>query len=96
MRDQRRAPRTPVCLSAIVSAESSQTLEQPALLRDMSESGLFFYCKFEPDMGSAVSVRFNVETEGIVNRMLVHGNVVRIVRFPGAATGVAIRIALPQ
>lgn len=97
MRDQRRAPRTPVCLSAIVSSEGHDALEQPALLRDMSDSGLFFYCKFEPSLGAVVSVRFNLDSEGDdVNRMLVQGQVVRIVRYPGAATGIAIQIVPTQ
>jgi hypothetical protein len=93
--DQRRSPRTPVCLSAIVTSEEDG-LEQQALLRDISESGVFFYCKFEPKLGSTVSVRFNTINEGETSRMLVHGNVVRIVRYPGAATGVAIAVSLPH
>jgi hypothetical protein len=70
--------------------------EQQALLRDISESGVFFYCKFEPSIGSNVSVRFNVINEGETSRMLVRGNVVRVVRYPGAATGVAIAVSLPN
>jgi PilZ domain len=92
MEDQRRAPRTPVCMSAIVSTVPD-TFEQPALVRDMSESGLFFYCKFEPALGSEISVRFNTVEEGETERVLVRGNVVRIVRYPGAATGVGIVLA---
>lgn len=89
MEDQRRSPRTPVCMSAIVST-LPDTFEQPALVRDMSQTGLFFYCKFEPELGTEVSVRFNTVDEGETERVLVRGNVVRIVRYPGAATGVAI------
>jgi hypothetical protein len=89
--DQRRSPRTPVCVSAIISTVPDD-FEQPALLRDISESGLFFYCKFEPQLGSEVTVRFNLLEEGEKSRMLVRGNVIRIVRYPGAATGVAIAI----
>jgi hypothetical protein len=89
--DQRRSPRTPVCVSAIISTVPD-AFEQPALLRDISDSGLFFYCKFEPEMGSEVTVRFNLIEEGEKSRMLLRGNVVRIVRYPGAATGVAIAL----
>lgn len=92
LEDQRRAPRTPVCLSAIVSSESPDFFEQPALLRDMSDSGLFFYCKFEPPAGTQVTVRFNTLNEGEPSRMLLHGTVVRVVRYPGAATGIAIQL----
>jgi hypothetical protein len=91
MPDQRLAPRTPVCLSAIVSA-AQDGFEQAALLRDMSESGLFFYCKFDPQIGSEVSVRFNLVDEGESNRMLLRGKVVRVVKYPGAATGVAVSL----
>lgn len=93
MADQRRTPRTPVCHSAIVTSEEDG-LEQQALLRDLSESGVFYYCKFEPKLGSSVSVRFNSTNEGEISRMLVRGEVVRIVRYPGAATGVAIAVSL--
>src|SRR5262245_12576439 len=75
LEDQRRAPRTPVCLSAIVSSESPEFFEQPALLRDMSDTGLFFYCKVEPPAGAHVSVRFNMMAEGEPSRMLLHGQV---------------------
>lgn len=92
LEDQRRAPRTPVCLSAIVSSDSPDFFEQPALLRDMSDSGLFFYCKLEPPAGTQVTIRFNTMNEGEPNRMLLHGTVVRIVRYPGAATGIAIQL----
>jgi hypothetical protein len=91
MQDQRLAPRTPVCLSAIVSAPDDG-FEQAALLRDMSDSGLFFYCKFDPQIGSEVSVRFNLVDEGEPSRMLLRGKVVRVVKYPGAATGVAISV----
>jgi hypothetical protein len=91
MQDQRLAPRTPVCLSAIVSA-ADDGFEQAALLRDMSDSGLFFYCKFDPQIGSEVSVRFNLDEEGDSSRMLVRGKVVRVVKYPGAATGVAVSV----
>jgi hypothetical protein len=92
MEDQRRAPRTPVCLSAIVSSDNSDFFEQPALLRDMSDTGLFFYCKLEPPAGAQVTVRFNMMAEGEPSRMLLRGTVVRIVRYPGAATGIAIQL----
>ena len=92
MADQRRSPRTPVCLSAIVATPEPEGFEQPALLRDISETGLFFYCKFEPTMGTEISVRFNQTDAGQTERMLVRGNVVRIVRYPGAATGIAIAL----
>lgn len=91
MEDQRLAPRTPVCLSAIVSTPEDG-FEQAVLLRDMSDSGLFFYCKFEPQIGSEVSVRFNLVDEGDPTRMLLHGKVVRVVKYPGAATGVAVSL----
>src|SRR6185369_8958054 len=99
MEDQRRAARTPVCLSAIVSSNHPDFFDQPALLRDMSDSGLFFYCKLEPPAGTQVTVRFNMVTEGEPSRMLLHGTVVRVVRYPGAATGIAIQLlntAKPQ
>jgi len=92
MEDQRRAARTPVCLSAIVATMEPDQFEQPALLRDISDTGLFFYCKFEPVMGTEVTVRFNQTDEGETERMLVRGSVVRVVRYPGAATGIAIRL----
>ena len=92
MEDQRRAPRTPVCLSAIVASLEPDGFEQPALLRDISDSGLFFYCKLEPTLGTEVSVRFNQTDAGEPERVLLRGSVVRIVRYPGAATGIAIRL----
>jgi PilZ domain-containing protein len=95
MEDQRRSPRTPVCMSAIVST-MPDSFDQPALVRDMSQSGLFFYCKFEPTLGSEVAVRFNTVEEGETERILLRGNVVRIVRYPGAATGVGIVLSEPR
>jgi hypothetical protein len=92
MEDQRRAPRTPVCLSAIVSSENPDFFEQPALLRDMSDTGLFFYCKLEPPAGAQVTVRFNMIADGEPSRMMLHGTVVRVVRYPGAATGIGIQL----
>ncbi len=98
--EQRAAERRPVCVSAMVSCTEPHCQDKIGLIRDMSDSGIFFYSNIAPEMGSDVILTFNIPSSdrqsftapaggGVVCR----GTVVRLVKTAaGAATGVAIEL----
>lgn len=79
--ERRRAQRKlMVCGGTVEQGETRYA----CLIRDVSESGLFFYAPFAPPLGEAIQVSFC----GVV----CHGCVVRVEEKGfGAATGVGIR-----
>ena len=67
--------------------------ESVGLLRDISQTGMFFYCRLSPAVGSEieVTIRPSVADSRIVVRCRCR--VVRIeASVPGAATGVGVEI----
>ena len=64
-----------------------------ALIRDVSASGVFFYCNLDPPMGTDLTVAFTMPgAEGYVE-VLCQGKVVRREEYPvGAAMGIAARL----
>jgi len=73
-----------------ISAEGQETV---GLLRDISQTGMFFYCSSAPNMGTLVEVviRPSAADPGVVVRCRC--KVVRLESpIPGAATGVGVSI----
>ena len=95
MVEQRSTVRTPVCISGTVSWRGNNELI--ALVRDVSDSGVFFYSNFAekhyPDLGQDLTLNFAMDRGDKKVEMRCRGRVVRMVRFPtGAATGVAVKL----
>ena len=71
--------------------KSSRTHEHVALVRDISDKGIFFYSDFLPTLGDQLD--FVVEYLNGSDRVRLHlkGTVARVERAsPGSATGVAV------
>ena len=64
-----------------------------ALVRDISATGVFFYCNLDAPVGAELSVAFTMPgAEGYVE-VLCQGRVIRREQYPaGAATGIAARL----
>lgn len=64
-----------------------------ALIRDVSASGVFFYCNLDPPVGTDLTVAFTMPgAEGYVE-VLCQGKVIRREEYPvGAAMGIAARL----
>lgn len=98
--EQRGTHRRSVCLSARVSCAASQHQDKIGLIRDVSDSGIFFYANFAPEVGAKVTLSFSIPPsdenspeEAATGEVTCRGHVVRIVKFsPGAATGIALRL----
>lgn len=67
--------------------------ESVGLLRDISQTGMFFYCKLSPAVGSEIEV--TIRPSVVDSKMVVRCRC-RVVRIeasvPGAATGVGVAI----
>jgi pyridoxine/pyridoxamine 5'-phosphate oxidase len=100
--EQRGSSRTPVCLSGVINCARPGYSEILALVRDVSESGVFFYANFNPErgapeIGSEVELSFSLPVEDKRSEVFCRGNVVRLVTYPaGAATGVALQLTQQQ
>ena len=91
--EQRVSARVPVCVSASVSCGGQGDRENLALVRDVSNTGIFFYSNFSPSVGSTVALNYTRRHEGKRVEVQCEGVVVRLVKFPsGAATGVGVRL----
>lgn len=88
--NQRLEARGLAVLPVVVRAETKEIV---GLLRDISQTGMFFYCNLMPQVGSDLEVllRPSVADPGVVVRCRC-----RVVRIepsvPGAATGVGVAI----
>lgn len=97
MPEHRAGRRVPVCMSGMVSWRGARE-QVLALVRDVSDSGVFFYANFSagealPDLGQELTLRFTVQREERQVEAVCRGRVVRMVRFPtGAATGFGLKL----
>lgn len=88
--NQRLEPRGLAVLPVVVRAESQESV---GLLRDISQTGMFFYCSLSPAVGSHVEVVIRPSVADANVAVRCRCRVVRIEsRLPGAATGVAVAI----
>jgi PilZ domain len=85
----RSSPRAFVILPATISFGSDGE-HYPGLIRDISQTGIFFYCDVKPELQSEVNVVVRV---GEAAAIAYKGRVVRVEEpSAGAAVGVAIQI----
>ena len=88
---RRSTPRVPTRRTAWITFKSSLEHEHVALVKDISEKGVFFYSDFQPDVGD--QLEFVVEFLSGSDRVRLHlkGNVVRVEQAAlGSARGVAV------
>jgi PilZ domain len=98
--EQRGTQRKSVCLSARVTCAEPQHEDKIGLIRDVSDSGIFFYANFMPEVGAEITLSFSIPPsdenspeEAATGEVTCRGRVVRLVKFsPGAATGIALRL----
>ena len=84
----RLADRRLVCFSAKARFERLGDASIMAMLRDISDQGLFFYSSHTPQLGEYAAIIFS---DGD-HQHVVSGVVTRVVKYAeGAATGVALR-----
>ena len=85
----RSSPRAFVILPATISF-GNDGQHHAGLIRDISQSGIFFYCEVKPELQSEVNVVVRV---GEAAAIAYKGRVVRVEEpSAGAAVGVAIQI----
>ena len=90
--EQRSSIRRSLHRSAKVTCESSACFDQIALIRDVSGDGIFFYCKLKPELGSELTVVFNMPVENKNFRVIFKGRVVRVEKCEGTLYGMAAQI----
>jgi len=77
-------------LPVVVRAEEQENV---GLLRDISQTGMFFYCSLSPSVGSQVEVVIRPSLADPSVAVRCRCRVVRVEpSLPGAATGVAVAI----
>lgn len=88
--NQRLEPRDIAVLPVVVRAEGQECV---GLLRDISPTGMFFYCSLSPAVGSDIEVVVRPSVADSSVAVHCRCRVVRIeARLPGAATGVGVAI----
>lgn len=88
--NQRLEPRGLAVLPIVVRAEAQESV---GLLRDLSQTGMFFYCSLSPAVGSKVEVAIRPSLADTNVAVRCRCRVVRTESsLPGAATGVAVAI----
>lgn len=97
--EQRKAARMALNLSGTV-AYANDPGQHLALTRDLGAGGAFFYCEHAPALGADITFTFLMPVLGRSIRVIAHGKVIRLDRFPGScATGVAAqfdRLLIPE
>lgn len=88
--NQRLEPRGLAVLPVVVRAEEQENV---GLLRDISQTGMFFYCSLTPSVGSHIEVMIRPSLADPSLAVRCRCRVVRVEpSLPGAATGVAVAI----
>jgi len=88
--NQRLEPRGLAVLPVVVRAEAQESV---GLLRDISQTGMFFYCSLSPAVGSQLEVVIRPSVADANVAVRCRCRVVRIEsKLPGAAAGVAVTI----
>jgi hypothetical protein len=91
MAKKRFTPRLPIRRTAWLTFQTLPEHEHVALVKDISERGIYFYSDFEPGVGD--QLEFVVEYLSGSEKVRLHlkGQVVRVENAaPGSACGVAI------
>lgn len=88
--NQRLEPRGLAVLPVVVRAEEQENV---GLLRDISQTGMFFYCSLSPAVGSQIEVVIRPSLADPSVAVRCRCRVVRVEpSLPGAATGIAVAI----
>ena len=88
--NQRLEPRGIAVLPVVVRAEAQEAV---GLLRDISQTGMFFYCNLTPAVGSDVEVMIRPSVADTSVAVRCRCRVVRTeASLPGAATGVGVEV----
>jgi hypothetical protein len=88
--NERLEPRGLVVLPVVVRAEAEECV---GLLRDISQTGMFFYCSLSPAVGSDIEVLIRPSVADPSVAVRCRCKVVRVeTNLPGAATGVGVAI----
>ena len=88
--NQRLEPRGIAVLPVAVRAHGQECV---GLLRDISQTGMFFYCSLSPAVGSDIEVVIRPSVADTSVAVRCRCRVVRIeATLPGAATGVGVAI----
>ena len=88
--NQRLEARGLVVLPVVVRAQAGESV---GLLRDISQTGMFFYCSLNPSVGSEIEVTIRPSPADPSVAVRCRCKVVRSeASLPGAATGVAVAI----
>ena len=88
--NQRLEPRGIAVLPVVVRAGGQESV---GLLRDISQTGMFFYCSLSPAVGSDIKVVIRPSVADSSVAVHCRCRVVRIeATFPGAATGVGVAV----
>lgn len=88
---QRSTPRLPIRRAAWLTFQTLPEHEHVALVKDISERGIYFYSYFEPGIGD--QLEFVVEYLSVSEKVRLHlkGQVVRVEKAAsGSACGIAI------
>ena len=88
--NQRLEARGLAVLPVVVRAETKDIV---GLLRDISQTGMFFYCNLSPEVGSELEVLIRPSAGDPSAVVRCRCKVVRVESsLPGAATGIAVAI----
>jgi hypothetical protein len=88
--NQRLEARGLAVLPVVVRAEGQESV---GLLRDISQTGMFFYCSLSPEVGSDIEVVIRPSVADADVAVRCRCRVVRAeASLPGAATGVGVAI----
>lgn len=90
--EQRSSLRRSLHRSAKVTCDKMACFDQIALIRDVSAEGLFLYTKLKPELGSELTVVFNMPVENKNFRVTFKGRVVRVEKCEGTLYGLAARL----
>lgn len=93
--EQRSSVRRMLHRSAKITCPGAKCVDQIAMIRDVSEGGIFFYSKLRATPGTELTLVFNMPVAGRHYNVIFKGTVVRVERCPeGALTGIAAKLDL--
>lgn len=90
--DERSVSRTALHVAALADCPQTGSLGASALIRDVSNHGVFFFAQFVPELGAEVSLSFCSKPSANSPRVYCRGRVVRVEPFSSGAAGIAIKL----
>ncbi len=92
--DERASARSFVYASFVLNLKDGDPRPHVGLIRDVSDSGMFFYSDLKPACGSELDFHFKLPRPGTEAQWIAcRGRVVRVEHpAPGAAVGVALQV----